>query len=349
MIRGTPVRESEHMKYSKGEAKEYAREALRGIWTSLPYHFTADDALDEAAIRRNVETVISDLRVDGHYSDGNVAEFWSMSLAERMRAQETMLEATAGRVPLMAGTHHQSAGEALALTRHAQDIGCDFAILLTPYVAARSDAAVLEFFRYIAERVEIGLVLFNSPGVAHPLSPALAAELARIPNVCAMKQADTNPETTLRLEAAVGDLITISVADETVWLHNMTQLGHRWLLTYTPHLYQRAGYLPVRDYTAFAEAGDIAAAARLSASLTPLRKVNAKWILEPWRLGRMPIAAMKAWMEMIGLDGGPVRPPVVPISGAERAELRADLEQAGLVGRTFAPAAAERRLAGAAS
>ena len=321
------------MKYTKGEAKEYARETLRGIWTSLPYHFTDEDTLDEAAIRRNVEIVISDLKVDGHYSDGNVAEFWSMPLAERQRAQEVMVEATAGRVPLMAGTHHQSAAEALALTRHAQDIGCDFAILLTPYIAARNDRAVLEFFRYIAERVEIGLVLFNSPGAAHPISPALAVELAKIANVCAMKQADTNPETTLRLEEAVGDLITISVADETVWFHSMTQLGHRWLLTYTPHMYQVAGWLPIRDYTELVMAGDIAAAANISAGLTPLRMVNARWILEPWRLGRMPIAAMKAWMEMLGMEGGRVRPPVLPISRDEREELGADLERAGLVGK----------------
>jgi 4-hydroxy-tetrahydrodipicolinate synthase len=323
------------MKYGRGEAKEYARETLRGIWTSLPYHFTESDALDEAAIRHNVEIVVSDLKIDGHYSDGNVAEFWSMPLEERKRAQEVMLEATAGRVPMMAGTHHQSALEALALTRHAQDIGCDFAILLTPYIAARNDGAVLEYFRYIAERVEIGLVLFNSPGATYPISPALATELAEIPNVCGMKQADTNPETTLRLEEAVGNLIPISVADETVWFHNMTQLGRRWLLTYTPHLYQVAGSLPLRDYTERVQAGDIGAAAEISASLTRLRMVNAEWILEPWRLGHMPIAAMKVWMEMLGMAGGRVRPPVLSISEHERGELAADLGKVGLLDKVL--------------
>lgn len=321
------------MKYRKNDAKEYARERLRGIWTSLPYHFTQDDGLDENAIRRNVDIVISDLKVDGHYSDGNVAEFWSLPLDERMRAQEVMLEATDGRVPLMAGTHHQSAVEALALTRHAQEIGCDFAILLTPYIGGRNDDGVVEYFRYIADRVDIGLVLFNSPGATYPISPRLATELAKIPNVCGLKQADTNPETTLRLQDAVGDLIQISVADETSWLHNMTQLGHRWLLTYTPHMYQVAGSLPIRDYTNLVTVGEVGEATKLSASLTPLRMANAKWILEPWRLGKMPISAMKAWMEIIGMEGGPVRPPVVPISNEERNELRADLERVGLLSK----------------
>ncbi|MEE9257738.1 MAG: dihydrodipicolinate synthase family protein [bacterium] len=321
------------MKYAKGEAKEYAREALRGIWTSLPYHFTEDDALDEYAIRRNVDIVVGDLQVDGHYSDGNVAEFWSMPLDERKRAQEVMLEATAGRVPLMAGTHHQSAKEALALTRHAQDIGCDFAIMLTPYIAANNDASVLEYFRYIAERVDIGLVLFNSPGATYPISPELAAELVKIPNVCGMKQADHNPYATLRLQEVVGDRIVISVADENVWLHNMTQLGHRWLLTYTPHMYQVPGSLPVKEYTDLVLAGDVKRAAEVSASLTPLRMVNAKWIMEPWRKGRMSMGAMKAWMEMIGMAGGPVRLPVLPITDEERDALRADLERVGFLGK----------------
>lgn len=321
------------MKYKKNEAKEYARETLRGIWTSLPYHFTEDDALDEAAIRRNVDFIIEEQEVDGHYWAGNVAEFWALTLEERKRAQVAMFEGTAGRVPVMAGTHHQSAKGALELTRHAQEIGCDFAIILTPYVAAKSDAAVLEFFRYIAERVEIGIVIFNSPGAAYPIRPHLAKELVKIPNVCGMKQADLNPNHTVHLEAEVGDQIPISVADETVWFHNMTQLGHKWLLTYTPHMYQVPGWLPLKEYTALALAGEVKKAGELSAALNPLRQANAKWILTPWDEGRMPIGALKAWMEMIGMAGGPVRPPVVPITDDEREELRGDLKRAGLLGR----------------
>jgi 4-hydroxy-tetrahydrodipicolinate synthase len=321
------------MKYGKGEAREYAKEALRGIWTSLPYHFTSEDALDEAAIRRNVDIVIDDLQMDGHYSDGNVAEFWSMPLEERKRAQEVMLEATAGRVPLMAGTHHQSAKECLALTQHAQDIGCDFAIILTPFIAANNDDSVLEFFRYITDRVDIGIVLFNSPGATYPISPELAKELVKISGICGMKQADHNPYTTLRLQEEIGGEITISVADENVWFHNMTQLGHRWLLTYTPHMYQVPGWLPLKEYTDLVNAGDVSKAAEVSAGLTPMRMANAKWIMEPWRKGRMSMGAMKAWMELIGMAGGPVRPPVLPFDEADCEALKADLERVGLLSK----------------
>jgi len=328
------------LKYRKGEAKAYAREVFQGVWTALPYHFGPDGSLDEAAIRRNVEIIIEDLKMDGHYCSGNVAEFWSLTPEERKRAHEVTLEAAGGRIPMMAGVHDQSAVVAVDLARHAQSIGYDFVICLTPFVAARSDAAVLEYMTYLAERVDIGIVIFNSPGASHPIGADLARKLAGLPNVCGLKQADLNPHGTLILQEAIGDRVVFSVADEAVWFHNMTQLGHRWLLTYTPHMYQVPGWLPLKEYTELALRGEVARAAELSASLTPLRMVHARWIMGPWGYGRMPVAAMKWWMELIGMAGGPVRPPMVPMAEAEREALRADLERAGLLARAEkAPAA----------
>ena len=130
------------MKYRKHEAKDYARQALKGVWTALPYNFTEDDRLDEAAIASNLEHCISGLKVAGHYCSGNVAEFWALTNTERMRAHEINVEVCRGRVPLIAGCHHQNPYEVVQLCQHAQSIGIDFAIVLTPYQAARSDDAV---------------------------------------------------------------------------------------------------------------------------------------------------------------------------------------------------------------
>ena len=76
------------MKYRKAEAKEYARTVLKGVWTALPYNFTEDDRLDEKGIAFNLEHSISQLKIAGHYCSGNVAEFWSLTNEERMRAHE---------------------------------------------------------------------------------------------------------------------------------------------------------------------------------------------------------------------------------------------------------------------
>jgi 4-hydroxy-tetrahydrodipicolinate synthase len=324
------------MKYKKSEAKEAARSTLKGIWTAMPYCWDERDEFDEAANSANMEHIISKLHIDGHYCSGNIAEFWSMPDAERMRAHEVMLDAARGRIPLIAGCHHQSVKQATMLCKHAQDIGFDFCIVLTPFVAAKDDDAVFSYYEYICQRVDIGIILFNTPPHLHAIGPNLAKRLAALPNICAYKQADPNPASTSAILEAVGDKLVVSVADEAPWLQSMIQYGLQWLVNYNPHLYQVPGYLPIRDYTQAALAGDYKKAAEISMSINPLRDLHAKWINGYWRAGRMPLGEMKTWQELIGMKGGPVRPPVLPVSDKARAEMEADLARVGLLQRVGA-------------
>ncbi|HSQ02535.1 MAG TPA: dihydrodipicolinate synthase family protein, partial [Burkholderiales bacterium] len=266
------------MKYRKHEAKEYARTVLKGVWTALPYNFTPDDRLDEAGMAANLEHCISKLHIDGHYCSGNVAEFWSLTNEERMRAHEVNVEVANGRIPLIAGCHHQNPYEAARLARHAQDIGIDFVIILTPYIAACCDDAVFDYYEFVAKRVDIGIILFNIPQTYYPISDALAKRLAKIPNICGLKQAGPSPASTISLRRAVGREIVVSVADETPWLYNLSVMGDRWLLNYCPHLYQVPGYLPVRNYTQAALAGDMNRATDIAVGVNALRALHAKWI-----------------------------------------------------------------------
>ena len=332
------------MKYRKHEAKEYARTVLKGVWTALPYHFTKDDKLDEAAITVSIEYCIAKLKIEGHYCSGNIAEFWAMTNEERMRAHEINVEAAQGRIPLIAGCHHQNPNEVVTLANHAQAIGIDFVIILTPYMAAKSDDAVYEFYRFIAERIDIGIVLFNIPTLYYPISPHLAQRLAKIPNICALKQGGREPEEAISLREAVGKELVVSVADETPWLQNLSVMGDQWLLNFCPHLYQVPGYLPVHDYTQAALAGDMNRATEISRTLNPLRAVQAKWIRGYGRSSRRtPSAEIKYWMELIGLPGGPVRPPCTELSEENKRELRADLEATGILAKVRATSEAGQK------
>jgi len=333
------------MKYRKHEAKEYAKTVLKGVWTALPTNFTADHRIDEAGIAANLEHCISKLQLEGHYCIGNVGEFWSMDNDERTRVAEINVEVAKGRVPLIAGCHHQNPYEAVKLAQHAQAIGIDFVIILTPYVAARSDDAVYEYYRFVAERVDIGIILFNTEST-YPISPRLAKRLATIPNICGFKQGVSKPQPTTALRDAIGAEMQVSVADEAPFLYNVAVCGDRWLLNYCPHLYQVAGYTPVNDYYRAALAGDMDRATEICRSLNPLRSVLAKWIPGYGSAGaRMAIAEQKYWMELIGMAGGPVRAPCSEMTDEAKREMRADLEAAGLLAKARAGAAAARRAA----
>ncbi|MBI4194103.1 MAG: dihydrodipicolinate synthase family protein [Betaproteobacteria bacterium] len=336
------------MKYRKQEAKEYAKTVLHGVWTALPTTFTQDDRIDEAGNAANLEHCIAKLQLAGHYCIGNVGEFWSMTNEERMRVAEINVEVAKGRIPLIAGCHHQNPYEAVKLAQHAQAIGVDFVIILTPYVAARGDDAVYDYYRFVAERVDIGIVLFNTEAT-YPISPRLAKRLATIPNICGFKQGVSKVQPTIALREAIGREMEVSVADEAPWLYNLSVMGDRWLLNYCPHLFQVPGYLPVNDYTRAALAGDMNAATEICRSLNPLRAVLAKWIPGYGSAGgRMAIAEQKYWMELIGMAGGPVRTPCAGMTEDAKRTMRADLEATGLVARAASAGkagAADRRAA----
>ena len=318
------------MKYSKKEAKEAARELLKGIWTAMPYCWDEDDNFDDVANRSNMDHIIENIKVDGHYCSGNIAEFWSMPDNERMHAHEVMLDQARNRIPMIAGCHHQSVKQVVAIAKHAQEIGYDFVIILTPYVAAKDDETVYQFYEYICSRVDIGIILFNVPQNCHPINANLAKRLSKLPNVCGYKQADGSPASTHSIIDSVGKDIVISVADEAPWLTSMTQLGLQWLVNYNPHLYQSKGWLPIKDYTDAALNGEINRATEIAKSIQPLRELHAKWIMGYWNSGRMPISEMKYWQELIGMNGGRTRPPVIEISDEKKQELKEDLKNTGL-------------------
>lgn len=321
-------------KYSKKEAKEAAKEMLKGVWTALPTCFTADDKIDAKSNAWNLDYCIDKLGIEGHYFNGNVGEFWAQTNAERKKLAEINVEAAKGRIPLIGGCHHQNPYEAAELCNHARDAGVDFAIILTPYMGARDDDAVFEYYRFVAERTDIGIVLFNIPQIYYPIHDRLAKRLMTIPNICAYKQANPSPAATSSLRGAVGHDVIISVADETPWLHNLVVGGDDWLLNYAPHLYQVPGYTPIKDYTEAALAGDINKAVAISKTLEPIRAVLSHWVNGYGRPnGRLPSHEQKVWMELLGMKGGNVRAPSTPMSAEMKKQLESELAATGILDR----------------
>jgi dihydrodipicolinate synthase/N-acetylneuraminate lyase len=100
-----------------------------------------------------------------------------------------------------------------------------------------------------------------------------------------------------------------------------------------PYLYQVPGWRPMRQYTELALAGNTAGAAEVAATLEPVRAVAHTWLHGPAARRRgSPVPYIKAWAGLLGMSGGPVRPPLTQVLPAELAALAADLDAAGLRG-----------------
>jgi 4-hydroxy-tetrahydrodipicolinate synthase len=315
--------------YPKNEAKRAARDRFTGLWAATVTPFAADGTVDEAALRNDLDRLTGDLAIDGIFCGGVMSEFWALSGAERRRLVEVVAECCRGKCPVLAHTGHHSAAETIELTRHAARAGADFAVVINPYYPPASDEALYRWFAHVCANIDIGVWLFDTGYSGVSLSTGLIRRLAAIENVCGIKAGRPHARY-LELLAAVGDTILVCSPHEETWLANMCDHRQRvYMSSAAPYLYQTPGWQPMREYTTLALRGEIAKAEEVAATLEPVRAVARTWLQ-----GRQRqidnIASIKAWAGLVGMSGGPVRPPLLSRTPSELSELAADLAAAGL-------------------
>ncbi|MBI2755315.1 MAG: dihydrodipicolinate synthase family protein [Chloroflexi bacterium] len=320
------------MDYRKADAKAAARAQFRGLWAAITTPFTPEGEVDEPGLRHNMRHYTDTLHIEGIFCTGVMGEFWALTSEERRRIVEIVVEEARGKCRVIAHTGHTSAHEALSLTRHAQDVGADFAVILNPYYPPAPEAGLYDWFAFVAQRVEIGIWLFDTSYAAYELSPRLIDRLADLPNICGIKLA--RPLERYRaVKEQCADRLVLSHPSEPLWLSLIRDHGQQvHMSSPAPYLFQTKDRLPLREYTELALNGQFPAAEAIARDLEPARELNEQWVQLKWQRERIaPIAAIKAWSELMGMAAGPVRPPLVPLSEAEHARLRAELAGAGLL------------------
>ena len=182
------------------DARDWARSTLRGIGNSLYTPFCGDDGddIDWDAYRTLVRYCVGELKHPMLWCTSGIAEFWSLThrraKAACWRSQSRKAAAADPDVVVQACTAATSAKDCLELTRHAQQAGADIVYIQTPMMEAHGGEGVLNFFRYIADRTDIALGMFNSPSSGYVLTPAEGARIySEIPAVCATKEGAFRP------------------------------------------------------------------------------------------------------------------------------------------------------------
>jgi len=229
------------MKYRRKDAKAYAREHLRGIWAAALTPFTPELRLDYIGWRRNLRHWYRELGIAGLFVNGKQGEFYAMTTEERKRTAESAVAEKSGGV--MVSCSDQSLDTVLELARHAQAIGADYIVVHTPllYFGAHTPDTLYNYYRRIAEAVEIGVVLWNQPpDCGYLLEPEVCLRIAELPNVVAIKYSVPR-ETYVRLSRLAGERLIVSTSNEDEWLDNVAELGWRvYLCSTPPYLLQTA-------------------------------------------------------------------------------------------------------------
>ena len=297
------------MKYKKNEAKEYAKENMIGVWAANLTPFDENLKLDEKAYRENLDHWIKRLKLGGLFIAGKQAEFFSMSIAERKRLMELSVQAAddagnrdgIGRCGIVTSCSDTNLDVVLDLANHSENIGADYIIVHSPvlYFGADTDETIYEYYRYISEKINIGLAMWNHPDCGYVMSPELCARIADLPNVVAIKYS-TDREKYKRLTQLVAGKIHVSNPDEPEWLENMTELGWKLYLCSTPpFLLQTAVDQRMNAYTQLALDGKIKEANQVRDSLNPVREA-----IKKTKPKGKPQAHAKYWQELLGQHGG---------------------------------------------
>ncbi|MGH7860728.1 MAG: dihydrodipicolinate synthase family protein [Candidatus Dormibacteraceae bacterium] len=319
------------MKYTKTEAKEYAKATLQGIFSAFCLPENTNGEIDEAGLRHDIRHYLNVIKSGGLYVHGFYGNFWLLTIAERKRVMEIVAEEAGGKLPIICRCAHQSLKETIGLIQHAEAHGADFISLIGPAFGATSESMIYEYFERVAASTNLGLSIFNTSQAGYVISPQLMARLADIPNVCALKNAVAMSHT-IQVRKLVGDSIVVVDPSEENFLISLTQFGQRAIYTGTNYMYDSAAATPMRDYVQAALAGNNVLAAELYYAMQPIRDLHHRWVREPWDAsGVCPVGVIKYWTQQLGLTGGPARPPLPQFASEQAVRLRAEMEALKLI------------------
>ncbi len=290
------------------------RKKLQGVISFPCTPFKKDLALDLDGLRKNLRLLLKH-PIAAVVAPAGTGEIHSLSPEEHLAVVKTTVDEVAGRVPVLAGSGFNPP-IAAELAKKAATAGASGILAFPPYYPSPDDDGLVAYYRGIAEATNLGLLIYSRDWF-NP-TPALVEKLAQqIPNLIAWKDGQADIRRYQMIRQRVGDrLHWIGGAGDDM-VPGYYSIGIR---TYTSSIANVAPKLSLRLHE-LASAGHSAELTKLMDELViPLYALRAR------RKG-YEVSAMKAMMDMIGLVGGPVRPPLVDLRPDELEMLRGTIER----------------------
>ncbi|MFH1596007.1 MAG: 4-hydroxy-tetrahydrodipicolinate synthase [Pseudomonadota bacterium] len=289
---------------------------LKGAITAIVTPFK-NGQLDEAAYRELIEFQIKG-GIHGIVPCGTTGESATLSHAEHKRVVETCIHQVKKRVPVVAGTGSNNTAESVDLTKHAEQAGADYALMITPYYNKPTQEGLYQHYKTVASQTKIPIVVYNVPTrTSVNLLPETVARLCGIPNIVGIKEATGDLKQCAKVLELCGDRITVLSGDDFTVLP-LLAVGGQGVISVTSNVApgDMAGMC-----TAFFN-GDLAAARKLHYKMWPL--------MEAMFIETNPTPAKTA-LKMMGKITGEVRQPLCPLAPQNEEKLRQVMQKYGLI------------------
>jgi 5-dehydro-4-deoxyglucarate dehydratase len=289
------------------------RERLQGVISFPVTPFKKDLSLDLEGLRKNLHSLLQH-PVCAIVAPAGTGELYSLSPTEHSAVVKTVVDEVNGRVPVLAGTGFNPP-IASELAREATKLKVSGILAFPPYYPSPDDDGVIAYYRGIADATPLGMLIYTRDWF-NP-TPAIAERLAQIPNLIGWKDGQADLRRYQMIRQRLGDrLHWIGGAGDDM-VPGYYSIGIR---TYTSSIANVAPRLSLKLHE-LASAGKSDELTKLMNDLViPLYALRAR------RKG-YEVSAMKSMIDMIGLAGGPVRPPLVDLRPDESESLRGMLDK----------------------
>ena len=255
---------------------------------------------------------------DGIVAVGTTGESATLPVEEHLAVIEATVKHVNKRVPVIAGTGANNTVEAIALSKAAEQAGADYTLSVVPYYNKPSQEGIYQHFEAIAEATSIPMIIYNVPGrTVVSMSNDTILRLAEIPNIIGVKEASGNIGNNIELINSVPEGFAVLSGDDPTGLPFMLCGGHG-VVTVAANVAPKL----FADMCRAALEGDIATARRLNEQLIPIYNTM---FCEP------SPAAPKWGLSLLGKCEPHVRLPLVALTEAGQAKVRAALEKSGQI------------------
>jgi 4-hydroxy-tetrahydrodipicolinate synthase len=289
---------------------------FKGSFPALVTPFK-DGELDLDTLKKLVEWHI-DQGSHGLVPVGTTGESPTLSHREHELVIEEVVKAAAGRIPVIAGAGSNNTVEGVRLIQHAESVGADAALVVTPYYNKPTAAGLIAHFTALHDASNLPIVIYNIPGRSViDMKPDTMGELAKLPRIIGVKDATGDIARVSQQRAACGaDFVQMSGEDATALGFNAH--GGVGCISVTANVAPKL----CAEFQEATLAGDYAKALEYQDRLMPLHEAI---FIEPG------LAGAKYGLSMLGICSEEVRLPLVGLTDGTKAAIKAAMQHAGIL------------------
>jgi 4-hydroxy-tetrahydrodipicolinate synthase len=313
---------SEHILFTQDAATHQAAahpaSRFHGTGTALVTPFKADGSIDFPALGALIDFQLAG-GVEFLVACGSTGESATMTAEEDRSVIRYTIERVAGRVPVVAGTGSNNTAEAVEYSRHAQALGADGVLVVTPYYNKPTPRGIIRHYETISNAVDIPIIIYNVPGRTgtNMTAETQVAVMEACPNVVATKEASGNLDQMMEIIRTKPTRCSVLSGDDSLAVPLVAVGGSgviSVLSNYAPRLFS--------DCIRAALSNDFPTARKIQYTLLELMKLNF--------IESNPIP-VKAALSLMGIIDNHLRLPLVPLSPVHLDLLKQALQRSGLL------------------